>query len=362
MANEQFPAVLWGQADYVARMQSYLALLRPESPPAVFSFPLAEDKPDGTRFAFGRFDDALARLPRDVCFGVIFSDRYRPAACEKIRTMGFSNLWEYTAQADNVLKTVYFRKLFAQEGRPFFLLSELEDAHAEKPQEVRVYMAKCVFDKPMRNMPQTLSHYITPIQVGAALCKERIADCTDDTGENISARNRRYSEMTAFYWMWKNDARADYLGLCHYRRHWKDIDRIAAKLRTTEVDAVLPLPTLAERSVFHDYLQKHIPAVWRPMMEVLREQSPEYYHMAWTVFRRRVFYASNMCIVRRAVLDDLCAWMFPVVMEIEHRVGDLADPYYNRYAGFVTERLITLYFLYNKQHWRIAHAEKVFLS
>ena len=69
-----------------------------------------------------------------------------------------------------------------------------------------------------------------------------------------------------------------------------------------------------------------------------------------------------MCILRRSVLHDLCEWMFPIVMEVERLVGELKDTYYNRYAGFCTERLITLYFLYNKHSWRIAHVEKVFLS
>ena len=32
-----------------------------------------------------------------------------------------------------------------------------------------------------------------------------------------------------------------------------------------------------------------------------------------------------MCILKRNVLEDLCRWMFPIVFEIEKRVGDLPD-------------------------------------
>ncbi len=43
----------------------------------------------------------------------------------------------------------------------------------------------------------------------------------DDTGENISEKNTRYSELTAHYWAWKNyellDS-PDYIGFVHYRR------------------------------------------------------------------------------------------------------------------------------------------------
>ena len=40
----------------------------------------------------------------------------------------------------------------------------------------------------------------------------------DNTGDNISEKKYRYSELTVQYWAWKNQ-NADYYGLCHYRRY-----------------------------------------------------------------------------------------------------------------------------------------------
>lgn len=60
---------------------------------------------------------------------------------------------------------------------------------------------------------------LVPIQVGAALADSHfLGYLHDDTGDNISAKNRSYCELTAQYWVWKN-IKADYYGFFHYRRY-----------------------------------------------------------------------------------------------------------------------------------------------
>ena len=55
-----------------------------------------------------------------------------------------------------------------------------------------------------------------PVQVGF---NEPLGFARDNTGENISEKNKNYCELTALYWGWKN-LKADYIGLDHYRRHF----------------------------------------------------------------------------------------------------------------------------------------------
>lgn len=81
-----------------------------------------------------------------------------------------------------------------------------------------------------------------PIQVGGVHIPGMENALRDDTGENISNKNRSYCELTALYWGWKN-LQADYLGLVHYRRYFarrmpggRKFDRIASG---TEIHAAL---------------------------------------------------------------------------------------------------------------------------
>ena len=81
-----------------------------------------------------------------------------------------------------------------------------------------------------------------PIQVGGVHIPGMENALRDDTGENISNKNKSYCELTALYWGWKN-LQADYLGLVHYRRYFarrmpggRKFDRIASG---TEIHAAL---------------------------------------------------------------------------------------------------------------------------
>ena len=86
---------------------------------------------------------------------------------------------------------------------------------------------------------------LTPIHVGRALARQRGETeefrwmCEnmigDDTGDNISAKNASYNELTALYWAWKNYSALgspDYIGLMHYRRHFifRKSDRVVEEV------------------------------------------------------------------------------------------------------------------------------------
>ena len=74
-----------------------------------------------------------------------------------------------------------------------------------------------------KNSQRLASDVLHPVHVGRALADDAtralMADMPgDDTGDNISAKNPLFCELTLQYWVWKNRMDADYIGFLHYRR------------------------------------------------------------------------------------------------------------------------------------------------
>ena len=100
------------------------------------------------------------------------------------------------------------------------------------------------------------SEYIVPIHAGRAVALEKSKDGSinqedldwlikntigDNTGDNISAKNRYYSECSALYWAWKNYdelGNPDYIGLMHYRRHFIFDENYYAKKNKNLIESV----------------------------------------------------------------------------------------------------------------------------
>lgn len=68
------------------------------------------------------------------------------------------------------------------------------------------------------------SEILEPIQTGRAISDEIFEEMIgDDSGNNISAENPKYCELTGQYWVWKHYKEIgdpDYIGFMHYRRQF----------------------------------------------------------------------------------------------------------------------------------------------
>jgi hypothetical protein len=186
-----------------------------------------------------------------------------------------------------------------------------------------------------------------PLQVGAA-GKERLGFLTDDTGDNISAKNGGFCELTGLYWAWKNLKDADALGLCHYRRYFKATPAHIAEL-LEKFDCILPKKrNYFIETTYSQYAHAHNAIDLDRTREIIAEQHPGYLAAFDAVMKSPKGHRFNMLVMKRPILERYCDWLFDILFELEKRL-DVSSYSANdrRVFGFVAERLLDVWILTN---------------
>lgn len=269
-----------------------------------------------------------------------------------------------TPEIDNELRNRYAEKVFSEKGLGFLKIYDLlKKSGGEKNETPIVYMANSIYDR--QEYKRTYPFYIVPVQAGAAITDQKTAEIQDNTGDNISVKNRQYCELTVLYWIWKN-RRDSWVGLCHYRRHFVLSKEEAAAIPSAGVDVILPVPSICQPTIGENYRKRHDKKDWEYLLHLLKKSYTDFYDLAVRIWETQEFgnlyYTCNMFIMKKAVLDEYCVWLFSILDEMERFGGQKADSYQNRYPGFLAERLMTLYFIYYRNKYKIAYIDKVFVS
>ncbi len=223
-----------------------------------------------------------------------------------------------------------------------------------------------------------------PLHVGKAISELDLGIQGDDQGDNISAKNPNYCELTGQYWLWKNVKDVDYVGLCHYRRFFNfsgcgDLfldytlkrGEYFEKLKSESPnisklfkrhDIVLAKPKVFPFSVAVQYGMCHNSLDLNTVEQIILELDPSYRESIEYVFKRNNRLSTyNMFIMKRADFDKYCEWLFAVLGEAERRIDISSyDKVQGRIFGFLSERLLNLYVYHNKM--RVNHRPVVFLN
>ncbi len=214
--------------------------------------------------------------------------------------------------------------------------------------------------KPYR-MPED-SIYL-PVQVGAE-GKAPIGFQRDCTGENISAKNPHYCELTGLYWAWKN-LDADCIGLVHYRRHFSNgrctpdkwarvIGARALSAQLRDCPVLLPKPRhYWIETTYGQYVHAHHAEDLDTTRAILAEKYPAYLPAFDMVLACSAGHRFNMFVMRKRYFDRWCAFLFDVLFELEQRL-DISgySPYDARVFGFVGERLLDVWLRTNRIRYR----------
>ena len=213
----------------------------------------------------------------------------------------------------------------------------------------------------------------------------------DDTGDNISDKNRYFSELSGIYWVWKN-THSEIVGTCHYRRYftsfkepffsllkrnlyfvlglWKKrygliytqnfkywIPKILSEKDAVELlnkyDAIMPVRRKLRNSIKTHYKKYHHQKDLDLLKDILNEYSPEYLNSFESLLNQNRLFANNMFVMHWETFDKMMKWLFFILFKFEERSNiKNYTGYQERILGFLSERLISLWILHNKINYK----------
>ena len=242
------------------------------------------------------------------------------------------------------------------------------------------FKAYIAFHKDGKKLSEELVY--TELQVGKKVTCLDLDMEDDSTGDNISDKNHIYSELTGWYWIWKNK-KHDYVGTSHYRRYFtasnaniwchfsklllffvglkkkrhglyyvsqpkfwlhKILSENEMKSILKKYDVILPQKKIFKYSVYDQYRKRHNEEDIKITRKILEDNYPDYLQAFDTVFNGRELYAFNMFIMPWQLFDNYMEWLFSILFKLEKKADiDLGDTYQKRVCAFMAERLKTVW-------------------
>ena len=232
------------------------------------------------------------------------------------------------------------------------------------------------------------SEIITPVLCGAVYDKEHIKKMQgDNQGNNISEKRINLGEFTVEYWMWKN-IKADYYGLCHYRRYFSFSNAIGyrngdnhifelflnsravrkyminndekIKSLCKDYEIIIPEPTDVTNVPIYDAEIKTVKNISAykygkdmnyNMIDIFLSTLK---HMNFPLYNEAVEYLStkyhigyNCFIVSKEIFNEMCELIFNTLSVLENEYKDMDDlKKYPRTLGYLCEIMFGIY-MYN---------------
>jgi len=190
-----------------------------------------------------------------------------------------------------------------------------------------------------------------PIQVGN---KEKFTEVRDNTKDNIAPKNANFCELTAAYWILKND-NSDITGLTHYRRYFfkskfkNSIDNIIEQndIETILKDYDIILPEkehIVKYTVKKAYKHNHHIEDLEKCREIIQELYPEYVQAFDDVMNGKKLYLYNMFISNKKIFNEYYNWLFDILFRLENEINiENYSDYDKRVFGFLAERLLNVW-------------------
>lgn len=184
-----------------------------------------------------------------------------------------------------------------------------------------------------------------PLHVGRAV-SEDLGYQGDNQGDNISALNSYYGELTGLYWIWKHETEADLVGICHYRRYFlNDFGRFMNQADYEKMLAGCDVMTSelvsSGSSNWETYAGTHNAADMQAVGNAIQKLFPEDYRAFCDVLACSKCCYGNLMVTTLKKYREYCEWLFTVLEEAGKDIDvSRYDNYHKRVYGFLSEVLL----------------------
>ena len=217
-----------------------------------------------------------------------------------------------------------------------------------------------------------LDQLYLPIHVGKN-GKSELGYIGDDSGENISHKNKSYCELTGLYWMWKN-MEADSLGVAHYRRHFTAssfLYRLSHKKEDCVLSYVEAEQLLSKNNIivpkkrhylietlYTHYAHTHYIEQLDLTREIIKKNYKDYLKYFDVVMKQRSGHMFNMFVMKKEQLDLYCEWLFGILFLLEEQIKmpELSQ-FQGRFYGRISEIIFNCWIMYQKEVCNVSVCE-----
>jgi hypothetical protein len=221
-------------------------------------------------------------------------------------------------------------------------------------QSVRIFVAAHMkFSPPKDTVYQ-------PFHVGRATGGD-LGFLGDDTGDNISALNKYYGELTGLYWIWKNYPTTAYVGLCHCRGYFingesrEPLTKEGYVRLLMEYDVIISLPTHSKTESYYQMYQRlHNIRDLLAVEETIRKLYPEYLPYYQEIIHGKDVLGGSFLVAQKSTLDAYCEWLFAVCKEVSPEIRPDAYDYdscHRGIYGFMSGQLLLVWIRANGLTW-----------
>ena len=174
----------------------------------------------------------------------------------------------------------------------------------------------------------------------------------DDNQDNISSKNSYFYELTALYWIWKNDKVSKIIGLEQNNRFFgaKSFMSIHSPLKYEKVYKILSKYDVigSKNACFNNRYDNQYAKYLEDCRKVISEIYPNYDKSFSKIINYNVAYRYNMFIMSKLNLDRYCEWLFKILFTLEKRIGIKNDNNQEHIFCYLSEKLFNVWIYHNK--------------